>query len=83
MHKSENQQPPAVIKVYSQDSDIDNMSLSIDNEDADFKELTINGHKGYYYEKEGLNAFFWTDGVYFYTLQGICSMSPWKALFQR
>ncbi len=56
--------------VYSQDSDIDNMSLSIDNEDADFKELTINGHKGYSYEKEGLNALFWTDGGVFLYLAG-------------
>ncbi len=64
--------------VYSQDGDIDNMSLSIDNEDADFKELTINGHKGYSYEKEGLNALFRTDGVYFYTLQETCSMSILK-----
>lgn len=66
--------------MYSQDSDIENMSISIDNENADFKELTINGYKGYSYEKKGLHALFWTDGAYFYTLQGTCSMSLLKEM---
>lgn len=66
--------------MYSQDSDIENMSISIDNENADFKELTINGHKGYSYKKEDLNALLWTDGTYFYTLQGTCPMSILKEM---
>ena len=57
---------------YSQFSDLENMSLSIDNENAAFEEATINGYKGYTYSKEGINALYWTDGVHFYILQGTC-----------
>lgn len=60
---------------YSQDTDIENMSLSIDNEDAAFTEITINDYKGYSYSKEGVNSLLWTDGRSFYTLQGTCKMS--------
>lgn len=59
---------------YSQFSDLENMSLSIDNEDAAFEETTINGHKGYTYSKEGINALYWADGVHFYILQGTCEI---------
>lgn len=62
------------IIYYSQDSDVTNMSLSIDNENADFKETVINGYKGYSYEKEGVSELIWTDGVYLYILQGTCEM---------
>ena len=57
---------------YSQFSDLENMSLSIDNENAAFEEATINGYKGYTYSKEGINALYWTDGVHFYILRGTC-----------
>lgn len=59
---------------YSQFSNLENMSLSIDNEDAAFEETTINGHKGYTYSKEGINALYWADGVHFYILQGTCEI---------
>lgn len=60
--------------LYQRDYDIANASYGIDNEDADFREVTINGFKGYSYRKEGINALFWTDGTDFYMLQGTCSM---------
>lgn len=61
--------------IFSACKSIETMGLSIDNEDADFKERTINGYKGYTYYKDGLSAIFWTDSAYFYTLQGTCDMS--------
>ena len=57
---------------FSQCEDVENMGLSIDNEDADFEETAINGYKGYSYFKDGLHALFWTDGIRFYVLQGTC-----------
>ena len=60
--------------LYQRDYDIANASYGIDNEDADFREVSINGFKGYSYRKEGINALFWTDGTDFYMLQGTCSM---------
>ena len=59
---------------YSQFSDLENMSLSIDNEDAAFEETTINGHKGYTYSKEGIIALYCADGVHFYIHQGTCEI---------
>ena len=38
--------------IYSRSGDIENMSISIDNEDADFKETTIRGFKGYHSLKD-------------------------------
>lgn len=60
--------------LYSRDHGIENASYGIDNEDADFREVTINGFKGYSSYKEGRNHLFWTDGTDFYMLQGTCSM---------
>ena len=60
--------------LYSRDHGIENASYGIDNEDADFREVSINGFKGYSSYKEGRNHLFWTDGTDFYMLQGTCSM---------
>ena len=60
--------------LYSRDHGIENASYGIDNENADFREVSINGFKGYSYRKEGTNALFWTDGTDFYMLQGTCDM---------
>ena len=60
--------------LYQRDYDISNASYGIDNENADFREVSINGFKGYSYRKEGTNALFWTDGTDFYMLQGTCDM---------
>ena len=51
------------------------MGISIDNEDAVFKETTINGYKGYSYEKQGTAELIWTDGIYLYILQGTCELN--------
>lgn len=59
---------------FTQIPDVENMGVSLDNEDADFNETTINGYKGYTYSKDGINALFWADTSYFYTLQGTCEM---------
>lgn len=60
--------------IYSQSNGMENMSVSIDNEDAVFKETIINGYKGYTSSKEGVNALYWADSTYFYELQGTCDM---------
>ena len=60
--------------IYSRSGDIENMSISIDNEDADFKETTIHGFKGYQSFKDGIYALYWADGNYFYELQGTCEL---------
>lgn len=66
--------------IYSQQSMDDSMSLSLDNEDAHFEEVTINGHKGYEYFKEGVSALHWSDGLYYYDLQGTCEMTILKEM---
>ncbi|MBR3785946.1 MAG: DUF4367 domain-containing protein [Firmicutes bacterium] len=60
--------------IYSRSNDIENMSVSIDNEDAIFKETIINGYKGYTSSKEGVHALYWVDSTYFYELQGTCDI---------
>ena len=59
---------------YSQQGGIETMGLSLDNEDADFHEITINGYKGYSYSKAGVNALTWTDGNTLYDIGGTCDM---------
>lgn len=59
--------------LLSRGSNIENMGLSINNEADEFKEISIGGYKGYSFSDEGLNAIYWCDGIYFYTLQGTCN----------
>lgn len=66
--------------IYSQQSMDESMSLSIDNEDAYFEEVTINGYKGYEYLKDGISALHWADGVYYYDLQGTCKITVLKEI---
>lgn len=61
--------------LYSQDSYVENMSLSIDNENAEISEIKVNGYKGYSYKKNETNMLIWTDGIYLYTIQGTCEMT--------
>ena len=57
---------------YSHVYGVENMSVSIDNEDVVMHKTWINGNIGYTHEKEGLHTLMWTDGIYFYSLQGTC-----------
>lgn len=66
--------------LYHRYSDVENMGLSIDNEDADFEETTINGCKGYACSKEEINALYWVDGMFVHTLQGTCEMDVLMAM---
>jgi len=59
---------------YHRYNDVENMGVSIDNEDAAFEETTVNGCKGYTYSKEGINALYWADNMYFHVLMGTCDM---------
>lgn len=69
--------------IYSRSNDIENMSVSIDNEDAVFKETIINGYKGYTSSKEGVNALYWADSTYFYELQGTCDMDVLYGMIEK
>lgn len=53
-------------------NDLENMSVSIDNEYSDLEETVINGHKGYSYQKDNINIIYWTTDTYFCVLQGTC-----------
>ena len=39
-----------------------------------FKEISINGEKGYSSFKDGINALYWADNTRFYQLQGTCNL---------
>jgi len=44
------------------------VNITLDNEGSDFKEIYINGMKGYSTEKKGLVNIVFHDGIYTYTL---------------
>ena len=60
--------------TYSQEDGVENIGLSIDNDDPGFKEITVNGYKGYSSYDEYGCFIIWTDGVYLYYIGGNCSM---------
>lgn len=62
------------IIVYAQMGHIENMGMSIDNEDNNFHKVKINGFEGYATSKKGNNSLYWSDGFYFYILTGTCDM---------
>ncbi|MBP3385101.1 MAG: DUF4367 domain-containing protein [Firmicutes bacterium] len=66
--------------LYCQQTMDESMSLSIDNEDAYFEEISINGYKGYESSKDNINAVCWADGLYYYELQGTCEISILKEM---
>ncbi|MGN1334893.1 MAG: DUF4367 domain-containing protein [Anaerovoracaceae bacterium] len=60
--------------LYSHTGGIDSMGLGIDNEEAEFNELIINGEKGYSYSKLGNNMLIWADEISLYQINGNCDM---------
>lgn len=63
---------------YSQFADVENIGLSLDNEDNNITEIDINGQKGYMTEKNNTNAITWSDGVYLYDISGTCEKEVLK-----
>lgn len=63
---------------YSQFADVENIGLSLDNEDNNITEIEINGQKGYMTEKNNTNAITWSDGVYLYDISGTCEKEVLK-----
>lgn len=61
---------------------VENSSFGLDNEDAEFYEVTINGHKGYAYSKLGNNALTWSDGIYLYDIIGTADMETIEKMAQ-
>ena len=65
--------------LYYQSKGVENLSVSYDNENADFQETTVNGHKGYQYSRLGNNALMWVDETASYDIGGTCGMDIiWK-----
>ena len=60
--------------IYYQKGGVGNRSMSLDNEDAEFYEVDISGHKGYAYSKNGTNALTWSDGTSLFDISGNCEM---------
>ena len=59
---------------YSQQGGVESIGLSIDNDDPGFKEITVNGYKGYSSHDEYGCFMTWSDGIYLYNIGGSCSM---------
>ncbi len=68
------------IIIYSQCKGLENMGMSIDNDDEGFFEAEVNGHKAYARkdEKQG-NFLIWSDGTFFYS---IITTQPLETLFE-
>lgn len=59
---------------YLQSGSVETTGIAIDNENADFQEILINGFTGYSYSKNDSNALIWSDGTSLYQLMGTCDM---------
>lgn len=67
--------------LYMQESGIENLGLTLNNEDNDCTEININGYKGYYRKFEtGALSLTWTDGIYLYELNGMAEISILKEM---
>ena len=67
--------------LYMQESGIENLGLTLNNEDNDCTEININGYKGYYRKFEtGALSLTWTDGIYLYELSGMTEISILKEM---
>lgn len=67
--------------LYMQESGIENLGMTLNNEDNDCTEININGYKGYYRKFEtGALSLTWTDGIYLYELSGMTKISILKEM---
>lgn len=57
---------------YLQSGSVETTGIAIDNKNADFQEILINGFTGYSYSKNDSNALVWSDGTSLYQLMGTC-----------
>lgn len=62
---------------YVQERNLDTMGISIDKDDESFKEIIINGYKGYAVTEEAVPYITWADDKYLYYLAGNV---PYEAL---
>ena len=62
---------------YVQERNLDTMGISIDKDDESFKEIIINGYKGYAVTEEASPYITWADDKYLYYLAGNV---PYEAL---
>ena len=59
---------------YMQNKGMDTAALSVDNDDREFREVEINGYKGYACDNDSDGYLIWCDGIYLYSLSGNVSM---------
>ena len=59
---------------YMQNKGMDTAALSVDNDDREFREVEINGYKGYACDNVSDGYLIWCDGIYLYSLSGNVSM---------
>ena len=55
---------------YTQEADVNMMSISVDSDDDEFTQITVNGYKGYAIKREDNPYMVWTDDVCLYQLSG-------------
>ena len=55
---------------YDQTGNVETAGLSLDNEDGNFEQITIHGHKGYAIVKGDNPYISWSDGISLYYLSG-------------
>lgn len=55
---------------YDQTGNVEIAGLSLDNEDGNFEQITIHGHKGYAIVKGNSLYISWSDGISLYYLSG-------------
>lgn len=56
--------------VYFQDSGLESMGLSINNESDSFSEIKVNGYKGYAIKEATAPYIVWSDGEYLFYISG-------------
>lgn len=59
---------------------VDGSSLSVDTENANAKEIEVNGYKALETSKYGTNTLTWTNGVYGFTLVGTCDIKIFEEI---
>lgn len=55
---------------YDQTGNVESIGISVDNEDNDFQEITVNGYKGYIAQKGENSHIIWSDGISCFELFG-------------
>ena len=58
------------VLYYDQTGSVETMGISIDNENNELQEITLNGYRGYIAQKGENSHIIWTDGISCFELFG-------------